>query len=154
MQLIKKEEILKVTIAVKLLNSDYNQTIADDFHDGDESEDNIKYQWEDEFIVKGDVSSFKIRNNATYSIMGVYATGDEFNFNIPNTTIVECITEDGLQQFAFSRKLVKTTEKTDKSNGDVKFTIELKDEVPFENPVDGVYITSTDFPKELKQIEN
>lgn len=145
---------MKVTIAVKLLNNDYNQSIADDFHDGDESEDNIKYQWEDEFIVKGDVSSFKIRNNATYSIMGVYATGEEFNFNIPNTTIVECITEDGLQQFAFSKKIVKTTEKTDKSNSDVKFTIELKDEVPFENPVDGVYIVSTDFPKELKQIEN
>ena len=142
---------MKVIIAVKLLNSDFNQSIADDFHEGEESEDNIKYQWEDEFIVQGDVSSFKIRNSSPYVLAGLYPNGEKFSFEILNTSIVECITEHGLQQFAFSKKLVKTTDKKDKPNSDVVFTIELKDDIPFENPMDGVYIFTPDFPKELKR---
>ena len=46
------------------VNSQFNQTMADNIHGGEESEDNIKYLWEDELKVAEAVTDFKINNNA------------------------------------------------------------------------------------------
>lgn len=142
---------MKVTINIKLLNADFNQSIADDFYEGKESEDNIKFLWEDEFVVKENVTSFKIKNNAVYKIQGAFADNTTFSFDIPNVTIVECQTPEGPQQFVISKKLIKSTDKKENpKTGDITFSIILKDEIEYENPMDGVYIISSDFPKELK----
>ena len=139
-----------------LVNSDFNQGLADDLYEGQESEDNIKYLWEDEFKVSEPINEFKIKNNATYTLAGHFPDDKPFSFDIWEMTVIDCITESGQSmQFAVSKKLVKKTEKTvnEKAN-ETHMYFYLRDAMPMENPMNGVYIIKTDFPKELKKQQN
>lgn len=142
---------MKVTINVKLVNSEFDHDIAIALYEGDESEENIKYLWEDEFDVIGDTESFKVKNNATYILEGLKADNSKFSFEIPDMTIVECIAKDGNRsQFAFSKKLVKSTEKLqDDKTKNIVFKVLLTDRFEHVNPMDGLYILKSHFPKEL-----
>ncbi len=135
-----------------LVNSEYNQGIADDLNEGQETEDNIKHLWEDELKVTEPVKEFKIKNNSAYILAGYFPDDKEFSFEIPDTTIVDCTTESGKNmQFAVSKKLLKRTEKiVDEKNDETHLYFYLRDALPMETPMDGVYIIRQDFPKELK----
>ena len=135
-----------------LVNSDFNQGLANDLHEGEETEDNIKHLWEDEFKVSESVKDFKIRNNAIYTLAGYFPNGEEFSFEIWDMTIVDCVTANGKNmQFAVSKKLLKKTEKVvDNTKDETHLYFYLRDALPLENPMNGVYILKQDFPKELK----
>lgn len=135
-----------------LINSEFNQGVANDLYGGQESEDNIKHLWEDEFKVSESVKEFKIKNNATYILAG-YSGKDLFNFEIPDMTICDCIPESGNNmQFAVSKKLLKKTEKiVDDKKDETHLYFYLRDALPMENPMNGVYILKQDFPKALKK---
>lgn len=134
-----------------LVNSEFNQGIANDLNEGQESEDNIKHLWEDELKVSKPVKEFKVKNNTSYTLAGLYPNDQPFSFEIDGITRVDCITEDGGEmQFAVSKKLLKKTEKTiDEKTKDTHLYFYLKDAFPLENPMDGIYIVKSDFPKEL-----
>ena len=137
-----------------LVNSEFNQGIADDLYEGQETEDNIKYLWEDEFKVSEPVKEFKIKNNAIYTLIGRFPDDKEFSFEIWDMTIVDCITTDGKNmQFAVSKKLLKKTEKiVNEKDNETHLYFYLRDGIPLESPMNGVYIIKQDFPKELKNI--
>lgn len=140
---------MKVTINVKLVNSKFNQAYADKENEGEETEDNIKYLWEDEFEVQGNVSQFKVQNNASYLLKGLYPNDDEFCFEIPDMTILECTMDDGsVMQMPFSKKAVSKTEKTENKKG-LMFQVYLKSSREVVNPMTGVYILKEDYPEEL-----
>ena len=135
-----------------LVNSEFSQGYADDVHNGQESEDNIKYLSEDELKVSEPVKEFKIRNNAIYTLAGFMPDDKPFSFEIWDMTIVDCTTEEGTKmQFAVSKKIIKKTDlvKDEKMN-ETHLYFYLKDTLAFENPMDGVYILKSEFPKELK----
>ena len=136
-----------------LVNSEFNQGIANDIYEGQESEDNIKHLWEDEFKVSEKVREFKIKNNSTYVLAGYTSDEKPFSFEIPDMTVCDCLTESGNKmQFAVSKKLLKKTEKTtDDAKGETHLYFYLKDTLPLENPMNGIYILKQDFPKALKK---
>ncbi len=138
-----------------LINSEFNQGIADDLNEGEESEDNIKHLWEDELKVSEPIAEFKIRNNAMYTLAGFFADEKPFSFEIEDMTIVDCTTEKGtIIQFAVSKKLLKKTDKiVDDKNDETHLYFYLRDGVPMENPINGVYIDKQNFPKELKKLK-
>ncbi len=133
------------------VNSEYNQALADDLYNGQESEDNIKHLWEDEFKVSEDVKDFKIRNNTSYTLAGYFPDNTEFSFEINQMTVVDCETTSGNKmQFAVSKKLLKKTEKiVDSEKNETHLYFYLRDLMGLKNPMNGVYIVNTDFPKEL-----
>jgi hypothetical protein len=140
---------MKVTINVKLVNSKFDQAYADKDNEGDETEDNIKYLWEDEFDVQGNVTNFKVNNNGNYLLKGLYPNDDEFCFEIPDMTILECTMDNGSQTLIpFSRKAINKTEKKETENG-IHFFMYLKSIKDIINPMQGVYILKDDYPKEL-----
>jgi len=140
---------MKVTLNIKLVNSKFNQAYADKDNEGEETEDNIKYLWEDEFEVKGNVKNFRVINNTTYLLKGLYANDDEFCFEIPNMTVLECTMEDGsVTLLPFSKKAISKTDKVDSKNG-LYFNINLKSIYEIINPMLGVYIIKDDYPQEL-----
>lgn len=143
---------MKLTINVKLRNEDFNQSIADDFYNGEESEDNVKYIWEDEFVVAEEVARLKIRNSSTYTLAGQLPDGKEFSYDIDFVTVVECTGTSGkVHSFVFSKKLIKSTNKTESSDkNEVTFEVILKDGIRYYNPMDGIYIVEEHFPSELK----
>lgn len=145
---------MTVTINVKLVNSKFNQAYADKENEGEETEDNIKYLWEDEFVVQGNVSNFKVINNTTYLLNGLYPNDDEFSFEIPDMTVLECAMTDGSKTlFPFSKKTISKTEKTETKNG-MTFYVHLKSIREIINPMTGVYILKDDYPKELLELQS
>ena len=140
---------MKVTINVKLVNSKFNQAYADKENEGDETEDNIKYLWEDEFEIQGDVTNFKVVNNTTYLLNGLYPNDDEFSFEIPDMTVLECTMANGSTTLLpFSKKAINKTEKVETKNG-FTFYVHLKSVREIVNPMEGVYILKEDYPEEL-----
>lgn len=140
---------MKVTINVKLVNSKFNQAYADKENEGEETEDNIKYLWEDEFEVQGDVTNFKVVNNTTYMLRGLYPNDDEFAFEIPDMTVLECTMKTGSQTLIpFSKRAVSKTDKKEVKSG-IHFFVYLKSIKEVVNPMQGVYILKEDYPKEL-----
>lgn len=141
---------MKLSLHFILVNSEFNKGLADDLYNGDESEDNIKYLWEDELEVSEPVKSYKIRNKDIYQLKGWYADNSEFCFDIWDTTVVDCTTEnDQLMQFAVSKSMIKKTEKKQEKNGDTHLYFYLRDTIKHISPMNGVYIDKKDFPKEL-----
>lgn len=140
---------MKVTVNVKLVNSKFNQAYADKENEGEETEDNIKYLWEDEFEVQGNVSNFKVVNNTSYVLRGLYPNDDEFAFEIPDMTVLECAMENGSKTLIpFSKKAISKTEKKEVKSG-IQFFVYLKSIKEVVNPMQGVYILKEDYPKEL-----
>jgi hypothetical protein len=141
-----------VTINVKLVNSQFNQAYADKDNEGEETEDNIKYLWEDEFEVQGNVTNFKVINNTTYLLNGLYPNDDEFSFEIPDMTVLECTLDNGsVTLIPFSKKAVSKTEKVETKKG-MTFYVHLKSIREVVNPMTGVYILKDDYPKELLEL--
>lgn len=141
-----------VTINVKLVNSQFNQAYADKDNEGEETEDNIKYLWEDEFEVQGNVTNFKVVNNTTYLLTGLYPNDDEFSFEIPDMTVLECTLDNGsVTLIPFSKKAVSKTEKVETKKG-MTFYVHLKSIREVVNPMTGVYILKDDYPKELLEL--
>lgn len=140
---------MKVNINVKLVNSKFNQAYADKDNEGEETEDNIKYLWEDEFEVQGNVTNFKVINNTTYLLRGLYDNDEEFCFEIPDMTVLECTMDNGKTTLIpFSKKAVSKTTKVDTKNG-FYFNVHLKSIKEIVNPMEGVYILKDDYPQEL-----
>lgn len=141
-----------VTINVKLVNSRFDQAYADRDNEGEETEDNIRYLWEDEFEVKGNVTNFKVINNTTYLLNGLYPNDDEFSFEIPDMTVLECTMNDGsVTLLPFSKKAINKTEKVETKKG-MTFNVFLKSTKEVVNPMTGVYILKEDYPKELLEL--
>lgn len=140
---------MRVSVSFKEVNSAFDQDLADRHHDGDESEDNIRYNWEDELEVSADVTDFKIRNNVTYTLAGEL-DGKAFSYDIDGMCLCDCTAPDGsITRMAVSRKLIKDTKKAVKKNGDIHFFFFLKDRHPHVNPMPGIYISKKDFPRSL-----
>lgn len=135
------------------VNSEFSQGFADDLHEGQESEDNIKHLWEDELKVSEPITEFKIKNNTSYTLAGFFSDNTEFNFEINDVTVIDCETEKGTKmQFAVSKKLLKKTDKVvDDKKNETHLYFYLRDTHEIENPMNGVYIIKTDFPKELRK---
>lgn len=143
---------MTVTINVKLLNSKFDQAYADRDNEGEETEDNIRYLWEDEFEVKGNVTNFKVINNTTYLLNGLYPNDDEFSFEIPDMTVLECTMNDGsVTLLPFSKKAISKTEKVETKKG-MTFNVFLKSTKEIVNPMTGVYILKDDYPAELLEL--
>ncbi len=141
-----------VTINVKLVNSKFNQAYADKENEREETEDNIKYLWEDEFEVQGNVTNFKVINNTTYLLNGLYPNDDEFSFEIPDMTVLECTLDNGsVTLLPFSKKAISKTEKVETKKG-MTFYVHLKSIREVVNPMTGVYILKDDYPKELLEL--
>ena len=143
---------MKVSIIVKELNPDFSQEHADQHNNGQESDDNYKYSWEDEFEVSEDVTDFKILNNTSYQLEG--RDGDrKFSYEIQSMTLIECKTVNGISLFGASRSIIKDTKKNLLKNGDIQFYLLLKGGKKIANPLDGIYIADHDFPLELPRPE-
>ena len=141
---------MKVTITVKEVNPDFDHDLADRKHGGDETADNILYNWEDEFVISGDVTDFKVRNNMAYELKVQGEEGESVTYEIPSMMLVDCHLSNGeMTTCAFSRSLVKDSKKVVSGKGDIHFYVFLKGKRTCVNPVPGIYIDGRDFPEQL-----
>jgi hypothetical protein len=136
-------------IHIYLLNDLYSQELADEQHEGNQSIDNIKYEWEDELSISSDVISVTELSDVAYPLAGMNEHNEAFQFDIPNMRLFEIQSSDAPKVYiGASESIVSSAivEKTDES-----YTIEifLKDYEPMSNPTPGIFIAAKSFPKEL-----
>ncbi len=131
-----------------LLNDDFSPEYAEANHEGKETEGNIKYEWEDEIVLKNEMLGFSIIEE-NYLIQGYLPDDSIFSYEIPRTTLFKAIGLDKeVTTFAVSTDLIDSYEEVVKGE-EVHMNVYLKDYEPYTNPSPGVFIVSNDFPKEL-----
>lgn len=130
------------------LNGLYSQEFADEFHQGQASEDNREFDWEDEFDINAEVLEIQEEENATYTLQGTMPNGTSFSQPVSKVRIVNIHTASGLIQLAVSESILAeiTIEKT---ADEWIVSGYINDLEPHANPIPGIYIASKEFPKAL-----
>jgi len=100
---------MKIQINFKVINADFDQEYANEYKDGEESDNNVKYHWAVGYEEK-DAKSVELIENGTYQLKGQFKDGTEFNLSIPNVTIFRCFLEDGtVVDYAVSKSILNKT---------------------------------------------
>ena len=129
------------------INPDFDQQHADEMHRGKESEDNIKYLWEDELELS-EVSNLAIKNRSTYLLQG--SDGETtFEYELPDMCVIEAKLKTGeINHFGVSQKILKNSNHSEKE-GNHTYSFYIKGRFEPINPFLGLYVLAKDFPEEL-----
>ena len=142
---------MQLNVHFFMLNEHFSQEHADAQHNGEESENNLKYEWEDELSIKHPVKSVNPIRKGTYTIQGMLGDNKSFAYDIPNTLVFEIKGEDdSITQLACSESIVDRFELIENEQVNV-LNVYLLESEPHTNPIPGVYIALQEFPKELSE---
>lgn len=140
---------MRLNVHFYLLNEHFSQEHADSQHNGEESENNLRYEWEDELAITTDVKEINTHRKAIYTIAGVASNGENFAYEIPEMLLFEIVSVDGgITQLACSESIVENFELLEIENNK-QINVFLKGEEPHTNPIPGIYVALQEFPKEL-----
>ena len=134
-------------IHLYLLNEHFSIEHADANHDGEESDMNRKFEWEDELNVKNVLGVQEIENGV-YVLQGSVSEGESFAYDVPKMRVFEIETAEGKLQVGCSESILDSSE-LEKNEDEFSIKILIKDYEPMSNPVPGVFIAAQEFPKEL-----
>jgi hypothetical protein len=140
---------MKCTIHVYLINELYSQEFADEFHNGNPTEDNKEFDWEDELSISSDVVSTEELTDSIYKLEGENGNGDYFAVEVPNMRLVQITSNDAPVVFVGASESMVDILSIEKLSDEILVSIYLKDNEPHANPIPGIYIASKEFPKEL-----
>jgi hypothetical protein len=140
---------MKCTIHVYLLNDNFSPEHAEAHYNGEESENNLKYEWEDEIVITSDVKEVNIIENGILPLMGELPNGSPFQQNVENMLLFEIVSNDPPTANVGASKSIVDSHSMTEENGTIILKLFLKDYEPMANPMPGVYIASKEFPKEL-----
>lgn len=134
-------------VSVFLKSSSFSEAYANEKHDGKDSPENIRYEWEDEFKVVGDVVLKEVFRNQEFVLAGEMGEDETFSFTISDMMQFQFEGDGEISSLVFSERSVDEYVVDLEKN---KLTVYLNDIEDVENPVSGVYIAAADFPKALK----
>lgn len=136
-------------IHIHLLNDLFSQEIADNQHNGKESIDNLRYEWEDELEITSAVTNVIEKTDSVYTLAGYDENDTLFSYDIENMHLFEIQSKENPSTFVgASNAIIDHCELTTDANG-YTIRIFLKDYEPMSNPVPGIFIASQAFPKAL-----
>ncbi len=132
-----------------LLNDHFSIEYANEHNNGEPSELNRKYLWEDEFAISLDVTAIEPLEDTTYVLQGSNGNGEPFAEEVPNMRMFYIRNgEDLVAAVGCSEILMEDFTIAEEADALV-LSVNLKGEEPLANPVTGIYIASKDFPKSL-----
>ncbi len=143
---MKKKECI---VHVYLLNEHFSTEYADAQHNGHESENNLKYEWEDEFAITSDVLDVIVFEDASFPLQGELPNGQEFKYEVKKMLLLEITSKDAPNTYVGASASIVDSYTIDKTGEVIILKIFLKDYEPMSNPIPGIYIASKEFPKEL-----
>jgi len=123
---------MKVQISFKVLDPDYDQEYANQYHFGEESESNSKYIWASTYEVIGDVDHVSYHDNDTFHLFGETIFGQKFSYQIPDVKIFRCHMKDGeVQDYAVSKSILhQTYQPKNEKYKTLRFYFYIKGEIP------------------------
>lgn len=143
---MKKKECI---VNVYLLNEHFSPEYAEAQHNGKESENNLRYEWEDEFAITSDVLSVTAIEDASFPLQGEMPDGQIFSHEVTRMLLFEIASSDAPTTYVGASASIVDSYEIDQSGEDIRLKIFLKDYEPMSNPIPGIYIASKEFPKEL-----
>ncbi|WP_343605071.1 hypothetical protein [Fluviicola sp.] len=134
-------------IQVFLKNNSFSEDYALEKYDGKDSPENIRYEWEDEFRLTDDSEVLEIVRDQPFVLAGEIGEGKAFHYEIQDVIQFIFHGEDGSTPIVFSEQCLDEYI-IDHDNKRLK--VYLNDDEVVENPIPGVYIVLSAFPKELR----
>jgi hypothetical protein len=132
-----------------MLNEHFSQEHADAQHNGEESENNLRIEWEDELALNTPLKEVLVHRKATYTIQGQDANGVTFSYDIPETVVFDIVDIGGtITQMACSESVMDHFEIIEEEGGKC-LNVFMQESEPHTNPIPGIYIALQEFPKEL-----
>lgn len=142
---------MKCSIHIYLLNALYSQNIANQEHEGKESADNRKYQWEDELKITSSVKEILEHKNVSFPLQGTLPDGNAFLFNVDKMFLMQIVSDGVDDVYIGASESIIDHYSVEKKEDEYKVLLFLKDDEPYANPIPGIYIASKEFPKELSR---
>ena len=134
---------------VYLLNEHFSPEYAEAQHGGKDSENNRRYDWEDEFAITSSVKKIEVLKDVEYPLRGVLPDGKEFSYDVTSMLLFKIISDNAPETYVGASQSIVDRYEQEDLEGKVRIRIYLKDYEPMANPIPGVYIASKEFPKEL-----
>ena len=134
-------------IHLYLLNEHFSVEHADANHDGEESDMNRKFEWEDELNVNN-VQGVEEIENGIYVLKGNLSEEEPFAYDVPKMRLFEIDSREGKLQVGCSESILDSC-MVEKNDVGFSIKILIKDYEPMSNPVPGIFIAAQEFPKEL-----
>lgn len=144
---IFERKTMSFHVHVLMFNEHFSQEHADAHFDGQESENNKKYDWEDEMSLKINAVKKEELKKSTSYLRGM--KGEEpFEIPLNDMRVFLFEAENGEKaEIACSESLYESHVLDHEKN---RLTLYLKGD-PYANPIPGIYVASLEFPKELIQ---
>ena len=140
---------MKCTAHFYLLNEHFSIEHAESNHNGEESESNLKHEWEDELEITSTISEIIELQKSSYFLQGSLPNGESFNEEVKGMRIFELKTEDGESTLLGCSESILDSFNLDEIDNKYELNVFIKDNEPMSNPVPGIYIASNEFPKAL-----
>jgi hypothetical protein len=137
------------TIHTYLLNDLYSQELADSQHNGEQTPDNKKYDWEDEMNVSSRVNDVEELKDSSYFLAGSLGDGSNFSIEVPKMRLLKITSSDVQDLYVGASESIISEVRINRNENHWKIEIFIKDLEPMANPIPGIYIASKEFPKEL-----
>ena len=135
-------------IHIYLLNDHYSQEYADEHNNGEPSEMNRKFLWEDEFAIKTNVTRIDSRGYETYPLQG--KNGNEpFTEEIKDMRLFYLMDMDAPVAVVGCSEVLLDSYSIQENAEEIVLEAYMKGEEPLANPVTGIYIASRYFPESL-----
>ena len=140
---------MKCKINVYLMNEHFSQEHADANFGGKPSENNRKYDWEDEMNITTDVTSVNEHRKANFPLAGVLPNGESFSHEVKEMMLFEIISEGSPSTYIGCSESILEDFSSEQIDDTIILSLSIRDFEPHANPIPGIYIASKEFPKEL-----
>lgn len=138
---------MSYTIQVFLKNGSFSEEYADEKYGGKDAPENIRYEWEDEFRLTQEVSVVEIIRDQPYELQGEIGEGRTFSYIIEDVVQFVFYHQEGETRIVFSESCLDEYEL---NHDNKRLKVYLNDDEVVENPIPGIYIVLSAFPKELR----
>lgn len=145
---------MKVNIHFFQVNSDFSPEHAEAHHNGEESENNLKHDWEDEFEISQNLEKVEVIRKGVFYLQGQLPNKTMFKEPVENMFLIAMTLNDGQVGYmgVSESMLIDFTE--ERKGVDVTYKIYIKDYEPCWNEMPGLFIAAKEFPKNLKLHDN
>lgn len=140
---------MKCIVHVYLLNDNFSPEHAEAHFKGEESENNQRYDWEDEFAITSDVTAIVEHVNVAFPLIGQLPDGTDFSHDVEKMFLYEIQSSDADSTYVGASMSILDSYSFDKTENGFEVKMFLKDYEPLSNPIPGIYIASKEFPKAL-----
>lgn len=134
---------------VYLLNEHFSPEFAQAHFGGKESENNRRFEWEDEFSITSDVSRVDVIEDAIYPLRGILPDGNNFEYEVPKMLLFSVFSDNAPNTYVGASQSIVDHFSIEDDMDKIVVQIFLKDYEPMANPITGIYIASKEFPRQL-----